>query len=72
MSDISTFTLGLQRGYYMSVHVLLNLSNQLWKRDQMQGWSSILGFFSRTLINSVIKEMMMTLGYKYHMTLKLV
>ena len=32
MSDISTFTLGLQRGSYMSVHVLLNLLNQLWQK----------------------------------------
>ena len=32
----------------MSAHVLLNLLNELWKRDKMQGLSS--------LINSIIQE----------------
>ena len=29
----------------MSVHVLLNLLNELWKKDKMRGLSSILSFF---------------------------
>ena len=29
----------------MSDHVLLNLLNELWKRDKMQGLPSILSFF---------------------------
>ena len=31
----------LNRGSYMSAHVLLNLSNQLGKRDKMRGLPSI-------------------------------
>ena len=33
------------RGPYMSAHVLLNLSNQLAKRDKMRGLPSILSLF---------------------------
>ena len=33
------------RGSYMSAHVLLNLLNELGKRDKMQGLSSILFLF---------------------------
>ena len=33
------------RGSYMSVHILLNLLNELRKRDQMRGLPSILSFF---------------------------
>ena len=29
----------------MSAHVLLNLSNELWKRDKMRGLPSILSLF---------------------------
>ena len=29
----------------MSAHVLLNLLNELWKRDKMQGLPSILSLF---------------------------
>ena len=34
----------------MSAHVLLNLSNELGKRDKMRG------FFATSLINSIIQE----------------
>ena len=34
----------------MSVHVLLNLLNELGKRDKMRGLSSILSFF-RNMFN---------------------
>ena len=33
------------RGSYMSAHVLLNLLNDLRKRDRMRGMSSILSLF---------------------------
>ena len=36
----------------MSAHVLLNLLNELGKRDKMRG----LLFFSTSLINSIIKS----------------
>ena len=35
----------LNRGSYMSAHVLLNLLNKLGKRDQMRGLPSILSLF---------------------------
>ena len=35
----------LNRGSYMSAHVLLNLLNELGKRDKMRGSPSILSLF---------------------------
>ena len=40
----------------MSVHVLLNLLNELGKRDKMRGLPSILSLFATSLINSIIQE----------------
>ena len=40
----------------MSAHVLLNLSNELGKRDKIRGLQSILSFFATSLINSLIQE----------------
>ena len=41
----------------MSAHVLLNLLNELGKRDKMQGLPSILYiFFATSLINSIKQE----------------
>ena len=37
----------LYRGSYMSAHVLLNLLNELGKRDKMKGLPSILSFSQR-------------------------
>ena len=37
----------------MSVHVLLNLSNKLRKRDKMRGLPSILSLSATSLINSI-------------------
>ena len=37
----------LHRGSYMSAHVLLNLSKDVRKRDQMRGLLSILSFSQR-------------------------
>ena len=38
----------------MSAHVLLNLVNELRKRDKMRGLASIYLFFANSLINSII------------------
>ena len=35
----------LNRGSYMNAHVLLNLLNELGKRDKMRGLPSILSLF---------------------------
>ena len=40
----------------MSAHVLLNLLNELGKRDKMRGLPSIYLFFATSLINSIIQE----------------
>ena len=40
----------------MSAHVLLNLFNELGKRDKMRGLPSILSLFRDELINSIIQE----------------
>ena len=40
----------------MSAHVLLNLLNNLGKRDKMRGLPSILSLFATSSINSLIQE----------------
>ena len=40
----------------MSAHVLLNLLNELGKRDKMRGLLSNYLFFSTSLINSIKQE----------------
>ena len=49
-------SLHINRGSYMSAHVLLNLLNELEKRDKMRGLPSILSLFATSLINSIIQE----------------
>ena len=39
----------------MSAHVLLNLLNELGKRDKMRGLSRFYLFFAMSLINSIIQ-----------------
>ena len=39
----------LYRGSYMSAHVLLDLLNELGKKDKMQGLPSILSLFHNEL-----------------------
>ena len=39
------FDRDLNRGSYMSAHVLLNLLNSLGKRDKMRGLTSIFSLF---------------------------
>ena len=48
----------INRGSYMSAHILLNLLNELGKRDKMRGLPSLaFYFYSPTrLINSIIQE----------------
>ena len=40
----------------MSAYVLLNLLNELRKRDKMHGLPSISSLFATSLINSIIQE----------------
>ena len=42
---IKSILRGIDRGSYMSAHVLLNLSNALGRRDKMRGLPSILSLF---------------------------
>ena len=58
------------RGSYMSAHVLLNLLNELWKRDKMRGLSSILSRF-RNEFNKFNNIGALMLDSIYHMTLQL-
>ena len=53
-----TFLLGtkIYRGSYMSTHVLLNLLNELGKRDKMRSLTAFYLFFATNLINSIIQE----------------
>ena len=55
---------------YMSAHVLLNKLNKLGKRDKMLVFSSILSLF-RKEINEFNNTSAQTLGFIYHMTLRL-
>ena len=40
----------------MSVHVLLNVLNELGERDKMQGCLAFYLFFATSLIDIIIKE----------------
>ena len=40
----------------MSTHVLLNLLNELGKKDKMRGLPSILSLFRNEFNNSIIQE----------------
>ena len=56
----------------MSAHVLLNLLNELGKRDKMRGLPSILSLFATSLINSIIQStnVRFYLSYSIKITLK--
>ena len=54
----------------MSVHVLLNLLNELGKRDKMRGLPSILSLF-RNEFNKFNNTGARMLDFIYHMTLKI-
>ena len=57
----------LNRGSYMSAHVLLNLLNELGKRDKMRGLPSILSLF-RNEFNKFNNTRTRMLDSIYHMT----
>ena len=63
------FTVG-NLGSYMSAHVLMNLLNQLRKRDKMRDLPSILSLF-RNKFNKFNNTGSRMLDSIYHMTLKL-
>ena len=58
------------RGSYMSAHVLLNLLNELGKRDKMRGLPSVLSLF-RNEFNKFNNKRARILDSIYHMTLRL-
>ena len=57
----------LHRGSYMSAHVLLNLLNEMGKRDKMRGLPSILSLF-RNEFNKFNNTRARMLDSIYHMT----
>ena len=57
----------INRGSYMSAHVLLNLLNELGKRDKMRGLPSILSLF-RNAFNKFNNTKTRMLDSIYHMT----
>ena len=59
----------IYRGSYMSAHVLLNLVNELGKRDKMRGLPSILSLF-RNEFNKFNKTRARMLDSIYHMALR--
>ena len=61
---------GRHRGSYMSAHVILNLLNELGKRDKMRGLPSILSLF-RNEFNKFNNTRTRMLDSIYHMTLRL-
>ena len=60
----------INRGSYASDHVLLNLINELGKRDKMRGLPSILSLF-RNEFNKFNNTRARMLDSIYHMTLRL-
>ena len=60
----------LHRGSNMSAHILLNLLNELWKRDKLRGWPSSLSLF-RNEFNKLKNTGVRILDSIYLMTLKL-
>ena len=57
----------INRGSYISAHVLLNLLNELGKRDKMRGLPSILSLFSNEF-NKFNNTRARLLDSIYHMT----
>ena len=60
-------TVMLYRGSNMSAHVLLNLLNELGKRDKMRGFPSILSLF-RNEFNKFNNTRARIIDSIYHMT----
>ena len=61
------FFKNVNRGSYMSAHVLLNLLNELGKRDKMRGLPSVLSLFRNEFykFNNIRARMLDSI---YHMT----
>ena len=53
--DYAIFGLNIYRGSYMSAHILLNLLNELGKRDKCKADQAFYIYFAMSLINSVIQ-----------------
>ena len=60
----------IPRESYTSAYVLLNLLNELGKRDKMRGLLSILSLF-RNEFNKFKNTRARMLDYIYHMTLRI-
>ena len=60
----------INRGSYMSAHVLLNFLNELGKRDKMRGLPSILSLFCNDF-NKFNNTRARMLDSIYHMTLSI-
>ena len=58
------------RGSYRSAHVLLNLLNELGKRDKMRDLPSILSLFSNEF-NKINNTRARLLNFIYHMAFRL-
>ena len=67
VSQDKTDNVKKNRGSYMSAHVLLNLLNELGKRDKMRGVPSILSLFRNefNIFNNTRARMLDSI---YHMT----
>ena len=63
---------GIYRGSFMSTHVLLNLLNELRKKDKMRGLPSILSHFRNEFntFNNTRAHMLDYLSYDNKITLK--
>ena len=66
-ANISKYNRLIHRGSYMSAHVLLNLLNELGKRDKMRDLPSILSLF-RNEFNKFNNTRARMLDSIYHMT----
>ena len=64
-----SFPVMMHRGFYMNAHVLLNLLNELGKRDKMLGLPNILSLF-RNKFNKFNNTGARMLDYIYHMALR--
>ena len=71
IDKIGPFEHSIYKGSYMSAHVLLNLLNELGKRDRMRGLPNILSFFLRNEFNKFNNKRARMLDSIYHMTLRL-
>ena len=67
--NICSITFDINRGSYMSAHVLLNLLNEFGKRDKMWGLPHILSLFLNEF-NKFDNTRARMLDSIYHMTLR--